>query len=329
MRFTRLKKYIEASVSNSAPSSQPTNGKEETTSQGGPKNKTKKRKIDKQTPFTGSKLGGNQIDKDEAEVGIETESAGQEIVFPSAPVKRQTRGKKIDVSAAFESDSSPSSGARNRHEDDTSDYEDCQVVAQEDDEIFGLNSENEHPAKRRRGVALRKILSRTDYKRNSVVNNLSQPSGPDAWKQPTATSAKIPTALRGVSQIQLDTPSTPNRAVHLDQTTITSQSPSSLTTLRSPTPQLTSSISIPPPPCSSAYPTPPDTRFINSGATNLNFNDASAADIMPSIEYDDDNDGSLESNFDPTAAVAGSNTDEESETRRNGCTIPAKSPPFQ
>jgi hypothetical protein len=172
-------------------------------------------------------------------------------------------------------------------------------------------------------------LSRSDYKRDSVVNSLSQPPGPDALKQPTATSAKILIALGGVSQMQPDTPSTPNRAIHLDQTTLTSQSPSSLTTLKSPTHQLTSSISVPPPPFSSAYPTPPDTRFINGGATNLTFNDASAADIMPSIEYDNDNYGSLESNLDSTAAIAGSITDKEGGTKHNDCMILANPSLFQ
>ncbi len=164
MRFTRLKKTIDANSLVSTPSVR-TGGKTGNAVQGGSKINTKKRKVQKQM---------NAADQN-ATAGskIKTQSPDHEAVAPSAPIKCQARGKKIDISAAFESDASPTPGPRIQPGDDTSDYE------KEDDEFHsGPDSESRHEAKRRRGSPHEREMSQQDVQRKLFLNKRI-PSVPD------------------------------------------------------------------------------------------------------------------------------------------------------
>ena len=276
MRFTRLKKHIEASLSISTLASVSTNGKTGNSTEAGPKNNAKRKISEKQKQPLSSKFGGDQIGNVEGELKIKTENAEIEVVTPSAPVKRQSRGKKIDVSAAFESDSSPTPGARVEHEVHSSDYEDSQAAGEEDDGIpGGFESEHEHLAKRRRLFPLKRKQSRPDFNRRLFPNNGPRSLPQSVLKEPISTSDAGSTSICAAQFI-------------------------------------------------SAYPNPPDSRYTNAATANLSFTDASAADIMPSIEYDASNDGSLEKLFDSVNANTGS-LEEESEIQDNDSTKPANS----
>jgi hypothetical protein len=179
-------------------------------------------------------------------------------------------GKQTDMSAAFESDPSPTPGPRIRHEDDISVYKDDNDAADEDEDgsLDGLDSECEHPAKRRRSSTLERKLGRADLTLRPFANNQIWPAPQNILKESvSASTVALPGPGVLAPQIWSTTPSGQNPAVG-----------GSVATL------------IPPSHATAAALTPSDTQSISRTAVNMSSPDGSAHNIMPSIEHDDDND---------------------------------------
>lgn len=279
MRFSRLKKHIEASKSISTPPPVATKGKAKISCQGEHENSTKRKRITKQNHSTLSKLARDQIDKVEGEPKVKSETTEPELVAPSAPVKRQTRGKKIDAVAAFESDSSPTPGARTLSENNTSYDEDSHAAAEEDESSGGVDSEHERPSKRRRSSPPETKLTRQGPNRRLFFNNRSEAIPWDVSKQLFSRSDAAELSLRSPDpQIQTTSPSTPVRDPRPDPSTFNHPSDASRTTLSSTMPNRSGATSLPSPQTTSTYPTPPDSNFTSGLAISSSFNDETASE---------------------------------------------------
>jgi hypothetical protein len=259
MRSTRLKKNIDASSSIPAHSG-PTNGKRRGTVIGGIKTNMKKRKIEKQIDSANQKIvAGSKAN---------IQSIGPEFVPPSAPAKRQTRGKKIDVSAAFESDTPPIPGSQIRQGDDTSDYEDDQATGEE--EFRGeLDSVHMHPAKQRRSSTLEKEMIKPDRKRKMSFNERSPSVAESDLNEPILASATALPHLSGIALVNRPfSPFTTHQAN--ENTSLTAPhylSKSDRTILQTPTQTRIDPTSTHPTQFAAGYPTPPNSNNNSSSTT--------------------------------------------------------------
>ncbi len=118
MRFKRLRAEIETRASEPEAATLLTSGRMETTTEWVLKNNKKKRTIEQYKHSLGARAGGDQI----AQVGSGPKNENQTAVPQiRTPSKRQTRGKKIHVLAAFNSNTSAALEPRILHEDETND----------------------------------------------------------------------------------------------------------------------------------------------------------------------------------------------------------------
>lgn len=292
MRFTRLKAKIETNVSISTPPILPTTGRIEITAKWEPKNTTK-RTIEKQQKSPSLKFGGGQIDKAD---GGSKMKAVPELRLSD---KRHTRGRKIDVSATFESDTSPAPGACVRHEDDISEYADTQAGADGDGGFtLGSDSEHQRPAKRRQNSSQQRKSSPADLNTYTFFTDSPQISSRNVMIQASSTF---------------------HAALPPDPTILTPSSTASRTDMKSQMSGRTASISTLPPPWMIAYPTPPDSL----SSTGAVYGEP-AVDVMPSAERDISNVGFLGNTIEATAAVV-SGSDDGGETHHNHSTNPNNS----
>lgn len=280
MRFTRLKKAIDANPSVSIPSD-PTGGTTETTLQGGTKVNPKKRKVEK--PI-------NSVDRNiTAGSKIKIESLEPEPVAPSAPIKRQTRGKKIDISAGFET--SPTPGARIQPRDEISDYEDAQAT-DEDESRGAPDGENGHEAKRRRGSPYMRKRSQPSLQRKLFSKKPSLVVPGSDLNEPASTTAAVISRPKGTI-LGLDY-APPSHANDNESTSPRPAPTSQNTILQTPAQPRNHPTSTRLTKFSTGYPTPPDSNNNNSGSTGDStalhglFATASPRDIMPLKEYDGD-----------------------------------------
>ena len=289
MRFTRLKKNIEADSSVSRSSSSQT-ARQKTGDGDDRKTNAKKRKIEKHVEPADLKVAAVSKSK--------KKSAEPEILAPSAPCKRQTRGKTIDVSAAFESDASPTPGVQVRQEDDTSDYEQGQQTGRENDGPFD-DGEIDQPAKRRGSSVLSRKTSQPYFKHKIPSYRPSTPVAESDAGQLPPTSAAPLSCLNGiVPGAEFTTIRTPTQA------------PTDLTSLH--IAQLIHD-----------YPTPATSNTISSTVFHPAIDHALPFDIMPSIKYDTSNDGASEAKLmGSITAVAGSSASTQRGTTLGDSTRP-------
>lgn len=317
MRFSRLKKTIEAHASMYSASSVAAKSKTESKKQEGPNNSTNTKMTGKGDRSANSKFGKRQIDQAGNESNIKSENDDAKSAVLSATAKRQTRGRKIDVSSAFESDSSPALGAQIGYQDDASDHEEAEAVAAEEDDDFfpgGPNSDTEPPAKRRRSVPSERNLSRSDPFENSFFDESSQSSPQDVEEQQFPTAGVAISPLSDVPLFEHCIPLQQYRPARPDL--ITESQPliaTGTTDLISPPSDHIASPSIPPPQFTVSSSNPKPSRSTIRSLRNSVFDDASASDIMPSIDYDDSKNDSV---FDSTTAVAGGSVRQDEEMIR-------------
>lgn len=148
MRFNRLRAEIETRASNPQATTLATSGRMETTTERVLKTTKKKRTIDQQKHSLGATATGDQI----AQVGggpkTKSHAAVPEI---RTPANGQTRGKKIDLCAAFNSSSLGVLEPRVLHEDETNGYKGPAAATDYRRWLWmDSDSEYEHPAKRYR-----------------------------------------------------------------------------------------------------------------------------------------------------------------------------------
>ena len=318
MRFTRLKKNIDASTSFSTASSL-RNGKSGSTVQGATNTNAKKRKIEKQIDSADQKIAAGSK--------VKSESLESEFIRPSSPVKRQTRGKKIDISAALESDTSPSPGAQLQQGDDNSDYENGQETGDKEDQ-FGDNfdSETGHQAKRRRSSSSKREMNQSSPNSKTSFNNGSPFVLESDLSEPISTSAAATPPSNGADPGVLPNSLSPmHRANDHGSTSFGPVSTSKRIMLQTPTQPLMNPASTRPTQFTAGYPTPGNSNNNNNSSSSSStafqtpFASPTLSDIMPSIEHDasDDDDGSVATSMDSTTAVTGSSMNAESETQVN------------
>lgn len=282
MRFTRLKKNIEAGLSiSTAPSSQ--TAKQNMEAGEDRKTNAKRKKTERQTDLADKNIV--------ARPKIKKESAGHDIPALSVPAKRNTREKEIDVSTALHSDASPTPGARLRQEDNPNDCQEGQQTAGEDDGPCD-DGEIDRPAKRRGVSALERKISQPYFRHEISSYQPRTRVAESDGGQPPPTSAVILPCLNDIA---------PRAASTIIRTP--TQAPTDLMSL-----QITQSIP--------GQPTHATSNHTKSPISHPAFDHALRFDIMPSIEYNTRNDDASEAEnlMDSTTAPVGSSASAWRET---------------
>ncbi len=277
MKFNRLRAEIETRASNPKADTIPTSGRRETTTECVLKTTEKKRKLEQYKHSIGAKAGGDQI----ARVGSGPQTENQtDVPEIRTPNKRQTRGKKIDVWAAFNSNTSVALEPCIFYEAETSDYEGL-AAATDNGEWFWTdsNSEQENPAKRCRS-----------YQTTEKTNAQDLPSFASSSYSATTLTQDVSKAVSSASDANLP----PGLAIDTRSTVGKRINPWSLTPGRT---DFTST-ALPPSPIST--PTPSDS-FTSTGAI---YGDSDNENLTLAIEHDSHADAIIEDVVNPTTATA-------------------------
>lgn len=151
-------------------------------------------KIDDQDEVAVSGDGHNKLDHNKTPIKTKFESVEPRLIVPPAPRKRRNRGKKIDLSAASESDTSPTPLARKRKLVDINDKEDDQNTAQGIDSFIELSGEKSTSVPRwLLKSESKKRLNQPDSSSASVIKELPHFLQTGTKKAPTRSPSK-PTA---------------------------------------------------------------------------------------------------------------------------------------